>query len=412
MKKLTLPLFLVFIFILFSTIFTICQPGKTATKRGFLLLFKYPTVVIRGEQKAELDLMVVNTGEKEEQIFLSIFPEQKAKNWEFGIETRWDKLQIQGVSLLTKDPDDSVTLKFYAKPPEDAKEGKYIFTVKGVTKDKEIQQVTTLTIYLKKEKEVLEEGVEDIELTADYPTIENPAGREFKFTMSVKNNTEKSMVLDLGAEYPYGWVAYCTPRWEEDRKISSIKVDSKSSENLLLTLIPPPNVSKGEYPVKFVVKSENKTKTLDLKAKVTGTYTLKVRPETGRLNLDIIAGEKENLNLFVWNEGSAPVEDISFFATDTPKNWEISFDPEKISSLSPYQQVKKPEKVRLTIVSPPRTLPGDYMFTVKAIGKQDQDAIDLRVTVKRSTLWGWVGIGIVIVIIVALVGIFVKLGRR
>ena len=85
---------------------------------------------------------------------------------------------------------------------------------------------------------------------------------------------------------------------------------------------------------------------------------------------------------------------------------------QKVSSVSPYQEVRKPDKVKISILPPPRTIPGDYMFTVRAVGKQDQTDMDLRVTVKRSTVWGWVGIGIVVVIIASLVGIFVKLGRR
>jgi len=412
-KRLLFPYLLAVLFLgFFAGLISFGFAQEKKTERDFLLFFKYPSVTVGIKEKIDLEFTVVNTGKREEEIALSVIPDEKAKKWDVGLETKWDKMEVHSVSLLTKDPDNSVTLRFYARVPKEVKEGKYSFVVRGITKDKKIQHSATLTVYLKRERPIVEEASQNIELTSDYPSIENPAGKEFKFIVSVKNNTDKSMVFDLGAEYPYGWRAYCSPRWEEDKKISSIKVNANGTENLLLTLIPPINISKGEYPIKFAVKSENMTKDIDLKAIVTGTYSLKMETETGRLNLEAIAGEKKEMNLYLWNEGSAPIEDISFFSTNIPKDWKISFDPEKIPSLPPYEKVKKPEKLKLSISSPSRTLPGDYMITIKAVGKQDQRDMDLRVTVKRSTRWGWVGIGIVLAIIASLGGVFARLGRR
>ncbi|MCD6575153.1 hypothetical protein J7K97_05700 [Candidatus Aerophobetes bacterium] len=413
-SKKSLPILLVLAVLLISGfLFSNWQGAKAVqTERGFVLFFKYPSVTVARKEKIDLDFMVINTGKREEEVFLSIIPDKKAKDWNVGFETRWDKMQVHSVGLLTKEPDNSVTLRFYAIPPDNAKEGEYRFVVKGTSLDRKIQRSASLLIHLVQKGGVKEEVSKEIELTSDYPSMENPAGKDFKFAIKVKNNTDKPVVLDIGADFPYGWTAYCSPRWEEEKKISSIKVDEKQTENLLLTLTPPPTVSKGEYPIKFAVRSGEKVVTIDLKAIITGTYKLKMRTETGRLNLDAIAGKKENINVYLWNEGSAPVEDVSFFSLDTPKGWKVSFEPEKVSSVSPYQEVRKPDKVKISILPPPRTIPGDYMFTVRAAGKQDQTDMDLRVTVKRSTVWGWVGIGIVVVIIASLVGIFVKLGRR
>ena len=36
----------------------------------------------------------------------------------------------------------------------------------------------------------------------------------------------------------------------------------------------------------------------------------------------------------------------------------------------------------------------------------------MRITVEKSTIWQWVGIGILVAVIAALVGMFVRLGRR
>ena len=149
-----------------------------------------------------------------------------------------------------------------------------------------------------------------------------------------------------------------------------------------------------------------------MSATVTGTYELMAGTETGRYNVDTVAGEEQDLTLFFWNQGSTPIEEIGLFALNTPQDWQISFSPEKIDSLASYEQTKKPERVRVLITTPPRTLPGDYVFTARAVGVQDQAQMDIRVTVKRSTAWGWTGIVIVVVIIAALIVVFTKLGRR
>lgn len=344
LRKTCLSLLFVFFLVAVAGVFV---ARADEPERGFLIFFKYPKVTVATQDKFQFEMTVKNTGKKEETIYLSIVPGPKTKGWDTSIETKWDKMQIGSVTLLAKGEagDDYANLYFIAKPPKDVKEGEYRFTVKGVSADGKIKTSAPLTLYLKGKEKAVEKEAEEIELAADYPSIENPAGTEFKFAIKVHNKTDKDMVLNLGAEYPYGWRAYCTPRWEEDKKISSIKVDANGYENLLLTLVPPPNVKKGEYPIKFGVQSENLTKTIDLKATVIGTYKLKMGTETGRVSLEAIAGKKETLNLYIWNEGSAPIEDITFFAVDTPKDWKVSFEPEKIASLSPYQEAKKPEKV-------------------------------------------------------------------
>lgn len=407
-KVLFLSLFVIIAFVGFGSLTTI---QGADIQRGFSLFPKYTSVVIGKGEEVNLDLKVINTGKKEEEIFLSITPDKKATNWKASIETEWDKVEVRSVYLFPEKPDNSASLKFRVIPAENAPEGEYRFILKGTTRDGKIQHSVAVKIKLRKGEAVSKTVSQKIKLTSKYPNIENPAGKDFKFEVEVKNNTDKALILNLGAKPPYRWRVYFTPRWQEEKKISAIKINAKSSENLLITAIPPINVSQGEYPIVFAVKSGEEEETIELKAVVTGTYKLKMKTETNRLNIDTVAGKEKHLTVYLWNEGSAPIKDISFFS-DKPNKWEVTFKPDKISSLAPYQQVGKPEKVDIAIKPPVRTLPGDYMVTLTAAGKQDQKQVDLRVTVKTSTAWGWVGIGIVVIVIASLIAIFVRLGRR
>jgi uncharacterized membrane protein len=38
--------------------------------------------------------------------------------------------------------------------------------------------------------------------------------------------------------------------------------------------------------------------------------------------------------------------------------------------------------------------------------------MELRVTVRSSTAWGWIGIGVIVVVIAGLVTLFIRMGRR
>jgi len=383
------------------------KPGK-----DFSIFPKYTNIVIEKDKEIEIDVKVINTGEEEEEVVLSIIPGKKAKNWNARLETQWDRMKIRSLYLLPEEPDNAVNIKFRADPPESAKEGDYSFTLRGITKDKKVQKSVPITIGLiAKAEEPLKKVSEEIKLLTKYPSVENPAGKNFEFEIEVKNNTDKSRIMNLGIKLPYGWRAYCSPRWQKEKGISAMKVDANGSEHLLLTIVPPANVSKGDYPITFAVSSEKETATTELKAIVTGTYKLEMGTETGQLNLDTIAGEEKHLAVYLWNEGSAAIDDISFFS-NKPEEWEVSFKPEKLSSLPPYEEAQKPEKVDITIKPSLRALPGDYMITVRAAGEQGQKQIDLRTTVKVSTKWGWVGVIIIIIVIAFLAGIFIRLKRR
>jgi uncharacterized membrane protein len=45
-------------------------------------------------------------------------------------------------------------------------------------------------------------------------------------------------------------------------------------------------------------------------------------------------------------------------------------------------------------------------------GEKSDKTIEMRVTVKASTAWGWIGIFIIIFVIAGLSALFIYLGRR
>ncbi|HAJ33230.1 MAG TPA: hypothetical protein DCK79_07630 [Candidatus Atribacteria bacterium] len=401
-----------FIILAFVILGNIGLAQNSESVRDFILYSEYTNIITEKGESLDLDIKINNTGKEMEEIFLSVIPDKQAEDWEAYLKTSaWKGFEVRKVELLAEEPDNSKTLKFHIKVPEETASGNYKFTLKGITKDQEIERTLDITVGITEKKEEIEEKEPgNIEMTTKYPTIENPAGKEFKFSMEVKNKTEDTLICDLGIQLPKGWNAYCTPQWKDER-ISSIKIDKGGTENLSLTVVPPVFIEKGEYPITFIVESGENRASIDLKTIVTGTYKLNLRTETGLLNIDTIAGEEKTFTVYFWNEGSAAIDNISFFSTK-PEGWEVTFKPEKISSLPPVAKTQKPEKVEVTVKTPQRTLPGDYMISLTTAGSQDQKKVEIRTTVKTSTKWGWMGIGIIVIILAILIGIFIKLKRR
>ena len=86
----------------------------------------------------------------------------------------------------------------------------------------------------------------------------------------------------------------------------------------------------------------------------------------------------------------------------------MEFKPERLEAIPPGE-LKQVE----VIITPAReALVGDYSVNLSVEAGKVTKNMELRVTVKASTAWGWVGIGIIILVIAGLVVLFVRMGRR
>jgi len=109
----------------------------------------------------------------------------------------------------------------------------------------------------------------------------------------------------------------------------------------------------------------------------------------------------------VKNTGSAPNRNVNF-SSFKPENWETTFKPEKIDVLAPGEM----KQVEVTIKPGPQSLVGDYSVGVMTNGEKADKTVEMRVTVKASSAWGWIGIGLILLVIAGLSFLFIKMGRR
>jgi uncharacterized membrane protein len=402
MKKKSVFLMLFFVMLLVAGLL----PFRPA--EAFSVHVPYTGVVIGREEKAEIEVTLKNTERDPSEIDLTLEGVNK-EQWDVSLtSSKWQGHGVSRVRLGTEDPFDEVKVTLTISPKKETPPGVYEFDFVASSQIG-VMKIIPLSVELVAEKVV---PVEDaLGLECSYPVIENPAGEKFTYEVSLKNKGAENITTDFSLSVPAGWSGSVSPRWESDRKIQSMKIDSESTEKLGVTLTPPPGVEKGRYPVVFTATSGEETAQLQLEAVVTGTYDLKLMPETQRLSFETVAGTEKTLVLYLWNEGTAPVENIDIYS-QKPEGWEVSFEPEKITELDSYSSRGKPDQIKMTVKAPERTIPGDYQISVSAAGDQSRDTISLRATVKVPTTWGWFGIGIIAAVLVLLFGIFWKLKRR
>ena len=146
---------------------------------------------------------------------------------------------------------------------------------------------------------------------------------------------------------------------------------------------------------------------MKLTVNLTGTYRLDAGTPNGILSLEAFAGKPVTFSLFVRNNGSAVNRNISF-SSFKPENWETTFKPEKLESLAPGAM----KQVEVTVTPGRQSLVGDYSVGIMVNGEKADKTVEMRVTVKASSAWGWIGIGIILLVIAGLSFLFIKMGRR
>jgi uncharacterized membrane protein len=397
--------------LIIGVLFTFLASEATAQQRNFAVHIPFTGIEMGTEDEVHVDVNLRNMTNDDVDVKLEVERDPKADNWDVRfVSSQWGGFGVSRVRLGTGDENKEVNIKLRIKPGENAEPGNYKFIVKASANG--VAREYPVFVHLKGGKVAVDAGAGRIDLETKYPVLEGAAGKSLSFEIKAKNNSDKEVVVDFVTVTPSGWNAYVTPRWETDKRINSIKITANSSETLNFTVVPPIETEKGEYPLEFHTKAGDSDVKLDLKVVVEGTYKLQIVPETRRLNFDIVAGKESQQIFYVWNEGSAPIENISFLVASKPEDWEITFKPDKIGVLEPLAKTEKPEIVEVIFKAPERTIPGDYQVVLTAAGDQDKRSIELRATVKVPTTWGWIGVGIIIVVIALLFGIFAKLKRR
>jgi len=367
-------------------------------ERLITMAAEFPGVEIAAGEDVSMDIIFHNKGKRDESV--SVWIAQKPAGWEARIKTY--KFTVSGVHVpAEKDK----TLTFEAESSEDIKPGKYTFRVEAQTHDGRFKMAENIYIRVTPKAEEAEEAG-GISITTSYPVLRGPVTSTFEFRLEIENKLDNDAEFTLAAQAPEGWEVNFKPAYES-KYISSLRLKDNENKSVDVEVDPPSLAQAGEYPIDVRVAADGAKAIANLRVILTGSYEIKVGTLSGLLSLEARQGKTANVSIYVKNTGSATNRDISF-TSFKPENWEVEYEPETIEVLDPgeYEQVE----VRITPYE--EALVGDYSVDINANGEDSSDSAEFRVTVKASTVWGWIGIAIIIVVIGGLTVLFRFLGRR
>ena len=257
-----------------------------------------------------------------------------------------------------------------------------------------------------------------IELTADYYTLEIVSGASVDFTVQLEYTGTEARVFDLTATGPADWTVSITPAYPRDQQIRDIRMEppaeeqSSSKSQIVVSAAPVSYITPelGEYPITLEVSSGDLQAPIEFTAVVTSIpaiYDMYLTTADGVLSTSAQAGKDNYVTIAVANSGTGDIDNIGL-STNKPKGWTVELSLTNINSVASGDF----QTVEMNIKPPADAISGDYEIVVRASGTQAQDNLEIRVTVKTSAIWGWVGLGIIALVIVGLAVIFMRFGRR
>jgi uncharacterized membrane protein len=366
-------------------------------ERGIAIYSDYSGVMIPVGEGVRMDLTVENKGRHDETVALKLV--SVPKGWRASL--KGGSFTVTGVSV----PDGkSRTLAFSADPEKGVGPGTYSFEIQGVTADEKLTANYTILVTTRERSRL---GAEDIQVTTSYPVLRGQTDATFEFSLDVANKSENDRTFNLAAQVPEKWDVSFKPGYEQ-KQISSIRIRGGSSQTVAVSVTPPRDATSGEYPVLVRISAGESKADVPLRVVLTGIYKLDAATPTGILSAEAVTGQPTTVSLLVKNSGSAVNHNISLSAFK-PENWKVEFKPEKFESLEPNAF----KQVEATITPASTALVGDYSVGLTADGeKGSSKTVEMRVTVKAPTTWGWFGVGLIALAIGGMGGLFVWLGRR
>ena len=366
-------------------------------ERGIAIYSDYSGVIVPVGEGVRMDLTVENKGRRDETVAMKLA--SVPKGWRASL--KGGSFTITGVSV----PDGKTrTLSFSAESDKGLGPGTYVFDVQGVTTDGKLTANYAITVTTQERSRM---GTEDIQVTTSYPVLRGQTDATFEFSLDVANKSDNDRTFNLAAQVPEKWETSFKPGYEQ-KQISSLRIRGGSSQTVAVSVTPTRDALAGEYPVLVQISSGDSKANVPLRVVLTGIYKLDAATPTGILSAEAVTGQPTTVSLVVKNTGSAVNHNISL-SSFKPENWKVEFKPEKIESLEPNAL----KQVEATITPAATSLVGDYSVGLSADGeKSSSKTVEMRVTVKAPTTWGWIGVGLIVLAIGGMGGLFVWLGRR
>ena len=267
-----------------------------------------------------------------------------------------------------------------------------------------------MTITVEGEKEIgpIVREIGKVELEAPkYTSLSGTNESDFEFNVLIRNGTDEPVELDLGGRTPAGWNMSLMPSFKRDKQITSLSLDAGANETVTVQVKPASEEDPGTYGIEFAIRGEGVALSTIFEIAIIGSTGLIIGVPAGGLTAEVAAGDTAPVSILVSNSGSLLLSSVGL-RSKAPETWETTFDPDVLTFLA-RDEIRD---VVAHIQPPQNTASGDYRVTLVAASEGLTDSVDVLITVTQPGIGGWVVLGVGALLLMAIFGLFWRLGRR
>ncbi len=360
--------------------------------KGLYLMTDYPAVTVQPGTTSTLNLNLRNYGLAPERLKLAVA----------GVPKGWTATLLGGgqpIAAAMPATDNSVALDLRLDVPKDAAIGSHTLTVSA---DGPNGAHVTLPLEVSLAKQLPAK----LSLQPQLPELRGNSSSDFSYTMTIKNDSGKKLLVSLAADAPRNFDASFTEAYGT-QQLTAVPVDAGKTKDIKLKVTPPSTVDAGHYPVTVHIAADGAKALAKVSLDITGQPKLDITGRQGLLSARATAGKQSVVPIEISNTGTAPAENIKL-TSSAPDGWKVEFNPKTIDRIAPNQH----KEVQALITPPDKAIAGDYATSLTASSRGETGDASFRVTVTTSTMWGIAGVGIIGAALLIMVGAVARFGRR
>jgi uncharacterized membrane protein len=365
--------------------------------KGLYLLTDYPAVSVCPGTTTTLSMRLQNYGLPPENFALSVD----------GAPAGWTATLLGGgqpVGAAMPATDQSVSLQLRLDVPANADMSPKTLTIKadgqGSGEGQGNKVSLPITINLAKELPA------KLTLTPSLPSLRGTPKSSFDYTVSVKNDSGRNLTVNFAATAPRNFETSFTESYGS-QELTSVPIDAGSSKDIKLKVRPPSSVDAGSFPIEMTATSGDATATTKLSLDVVGQPRLTIAGREGNVSAAAEVGTPSRVPVVLSNDGTANADNIELSGS-APTGWKVEFDPKTVERVAPLQNVE----VTALITPTDKTLPGDYMATIRATSRGETASTQFRMIVATSTVWATTGVAVIALALALMFGAVLRFGRR
>ncbi len=356
-----------------------------------------------------LDITIANPGS--DVVSAEVRMMSGPEDWKAGLLHRVKEVFVRKVELAPGE--ENSDLRFHFEVPKEVENGTYKFRVGlfddrgGLFSSLDYRVVIYNQPPLEFESVAAEDLPQDIRLDPQYTYLTGQVGTAFTFRVNLKNRTSQELDLRLAAGGPLGWSINFRPSFQSEQ-IGAITLRPNSTQDLDVRVTPPGNALPGVYSIVLGASAEEfEPAQVALQAELTGSPSLVLTTIDQRNDVTVNAGETTEVKVLLVNSGMGSAANVVLEAV-TPPGWEVTFDQNPVESVRPNEALE----LTMTVKPSGDAEGGDYNVDVSGSVPESATDFRFRVTVERSSAFGFIGIAVIVLLVTGLGALMVRLGRR